>query len=148
MNRYKICTATADSLPLRKLLFFAMATLLFYTSGFSQREIPLNEEKVDSIIHSLDTLGTQAKKVKLLTSTAGQNRYTPVTRKLIDKALEISESANDYKLLAHSHYSLGNYHYFNSKTDSCLSSLDRASNYLKDVSDPLLEASVLSTRGG
>ncbi|MDC8005524.1 sensor histidine kinase [Aureisphaera galaxeae] len=102
----------------------------------------------DSIIAITDTLKTGLQKIKILTSNAGANRYVPETRRLINKALEISIREENPELLANAYYSLGNYYYYNAKTDSCLSSLNKALTYLEEYDDPLLNASVLSSQGG
>ncbi len=100
------------------------------------------------VISSLDTIDGNLNKVKTLTTLAGQNRYIPATRKLIDKALDISSIIDEPRLKAHSYYSLGNYYYYNSKTDSCLSAMDKALKYVEQTEDPLLKSSILSTKGG
>ena len=50
--------------------------------------------------------------------------------------------------LAHSYYSLGNYHFYNSKIDSCLAYLDKAQEFSKIDTDPMLLSSILATKGG
>ena len=114
----------------------------------AQNKSPINEKLVDALITSLDTIEDNFDKVKTLTRTAGENRYIPATRKLIDKSVEISKIVNEPRHLAHSYYSLGNYYFFNSKMDSCLSFLDKAQPYAEKINEPLLQSSILSTKGG
>lgn len=125
-----------------------MATLLCIPLSFGQGQKPINKRYVDSVISTLDTAKTNFDKVRKLTRLAGINRYTPLTRELIDKSIEISKIVNDPKHLAHSYYSLGNYYFFNSKLDSCLSYLDKAYLLTEEIEEPLLKPSILSTKGG
>ncbi|MDF0705898.1 tetratricopeptide repeat-containing sensor histidine kinase [Flagellimonas okinawensis] len=99
---------------------------------------------MDSIlVHEEDT----SKKVLGLLRYSGQNRYVPQTKKLINSAIQVSKANQDGLLLANSYYALGNYYFFNANIDSSLTSLDLADEYLGNK-DPMLKASILSTRGG
>jgi len=73
-------------------------------------------------------------------------RYTKGTRRLIDKAVAISEDRNEPKLLANSYYSLGNYYYFNSQLDSAEFFLDKSLSYVDDNTMPFLRATNLMTK--
>ncbi|MBL4663611.1 MAG: tetratricopeptide repeat protein [Flavobacteriaceae bacterium] len=115
---------------------------------FGQGKTPINKKYIDSVITTLDTVKTDFDKVRKLTRLAGENRYTPLTRKFIDKSIEISKIVDNPKHLAHSYYSLGNYYFFNSKMDSCLSYLDKAYLLTNEINEPLLQSSILSTKGG
>lgn len=117
-------------------------------SASAQSKSPVNKKYVDSVISTLDTIPVHFKKIEKLVRTAGNNRYTKPTRALIDKAISISKIVDDPKLFGHSYYSLGNYYYFNSKIDSCLSALDKAYQYSEKINEPLLKASILTTKGG
>lgn len=125
-----------------------MAILLWIPMALGQGKKPINQRYVDSVINTLDTVKTNFDKVRKLTRLAGTNRYTPLTRELIDKSIEISKIVDEPKHLAHSYYSLGNYYFFNSKMDSCLSYLDRAYLLTEEIDEPLLKPSILSTKGG
>lgn len=114
----------------------------------SQSKTPINDRYLDSVISTLDTVPTNLKKIKKLVRIAGINRYTTPTRRLIDKALEISNRVNEPYLNAQSYYSLGNYYFFNSQLDSCLLSLGKAYQYSEEINEPLLQSSILSTKGG
>lgn len=116
--------------------------------SWSQQRTPIDEQYIDSVFSTLDTVKTNFEKVKKLTRLAGENRYTPPTRKLIEKSIEISKIVDKPRHYAHSYYSLGNYYYFNSKMDSCLSFMDKAYPYSKEIDEPLLQSSILATKGG
>lgn len=130
----------------RYVLFLGF--LFFTLSATAQSKSPVNKKYVDSVISTLDTIPDHFKKIEKLVRTAGNNRYTKPTRALIDKAISISKIVDDPKLFGHSYYSLGNYYYFNSKIDSCLSALDKAYQYSEGINEPLLKASILTTKGG
>ena len=114
----------------------------------AQSKGPVNKKYIDSVIQTLDTIPSNFDKIQKLVRNAGENRYTKPTKVLIDKAIEISETTNEPRLYAHSYYSIGNYYFFNSTMDSCLSALDKAYDYSKGLNEPLLRASILSTKGG
>ncbi|WP_299098628.1 histidine kinase dimerization/phosphoacceptor domain -containing protein [uncultured Winogradskyella sp.] len=108
-----------------------------------------NQHKIiDSLINIVDTYDDDFEKIRVLTSNAGQLRYSKDTRVLIDKAIEISRLNNNSIELSNSYYALGNYYYFNTKLDSSIYYLDKASHYLKDQNDPMLLATILNTKGG
>ncbi len=86
--------------------------------------------------------------IKILTSNAGQNRYIEPTRKLIDKAITISEETGTAEMLANSYYSLGNYHYFNAQLDSANVYLDKSLTYFKEGELPFVRSGILATKGG
>ena len=125
-----------------------MATLCCIPLVTGQGKTPINKKYIDSVISTLDTVKTNFDKVRMLTRLAGENRYIPLTREFIDKSIEISKIVDDPKHLAHSYYSLGNYYYFNSKLDSCLTNLDKAFLLTEEINEPLLQSSILSTKGG
>jgi len=114
----------------------------------AQTKEKINKQYIDSVFKTLDTIPGNFDKIEKLVRLAGEKRYTKPTRALIDKAIDISKIGNQPRLYAHTYYSIGNYYFFNSKMDSCLSSLDNAFNYSKDLNEPLLQASILSTKGG
>ena len=122
--------------------------LLGASASIGQNQGPATQKFVDSIIRSLDTVQDNFDKVKLLTSNAGLKRYTPVTKQLIEKSIEISKIVDEPKHAAHSYYSMGNFYYFNAKIDSCLSYMDKAYEYVQNIEDPMLESSILATKGG
>lgn len=122
--------------------------LLCTLSINAQSKSPVNKKYVDSVINTLDSIPVHFKKIEKLVRAAGDNRYATPTRVLIDKAISISKKVDDPKLYSHSYYSLGNYYYFNSKIDSCLLALDKAYHYSEGVNEPLLKASILTTKGG
>ena len=125
-----------------------MATLCCIPLVSGQGKKPINKRYIDSVISTLDTVKTNFDKVRKLTRLAGENRYTPLTREFIDTSIEISKIVDEPKHLAHSYYSLGNYYYFNSKLDSCLTNLDKAYLLSEEINEPLLQSSILSTKGG
>lgn len=86
--------------------------------------------------------------IKILTSNAGQNRYTKPTRKLITKAIAISKESDNAEMLANSYYSLGNYHYFNAQLDSANVYLDKSFSYLPEGKLPFVRSGILATKGG
>lgn len=135
-------------IPPDKILLVVFISFLGITSSVGQSSGSVNQKYIDSLIQSLDTIQDNFEKVKLLTSQAGIKRYTPLTRKLIEKSIEISKIVDEPKHAAHSYYSMGNYFYFNAKIDSCLSFMDKAYGNVKQINDPLLESSILATKGG
>ncbi|HBR54856.1 MAG TPA: hypothetical protein DEA82_12010, partial [Flavobacteriaceae bacterium] len=88
------------------------------------------------------------KTVQLLVSSAGKNRYIKPTRTLIQRAIAISEAADDNEMRANSYYSMGNYHYFNAKLDSASYMLDKALTYISDDELPFIRSGILATKGG
>ncbi|MCV6628397.1 MAG: histidine kinase [Flavobacteriaceae bacterium] len=100
------------------------------------------------VLDSVAKMKIPFKKVQIMVSFAGQNRYSNSTKVLLDEALLISQGAEDIKSLAHSHYALGNYQFFHSKLDSALIHLNHAKEYVDQISDPLLESSIISSQGG
>ncbi len=135
-------------IPPGALFLVVVIWTLGVTTSIGQNEGPATQKFVDSIIRSLDTVQDNFEKVKLLTSNAGLKRYTPITKQLIEKSIEISKIVNEPRHAAHSYYSMGNYYYFNAKIDSCLSYMDKAYEYVQDIEDPMLESSILATKGG
>ncbi len=102
----------------------------------------------DSILSVVDTIESPFEKIKKLTSLAGKNRYTNSTRALITKALTIAKKNNDPLLLAHAHYSMGNYFFYTSKTDSSLTHLNAAQIFASKSNDPLILPRILTTKAG
>jgi len=109
----------------------------------------LDKQKViDSLISTVDTYTDNYEKIRVLTSNAGQFRYSKDSRALIDKAISISKTNNDAKLFANSYYSLGNFFYYNSQLDSAEIYLDKSISYVNDETMPFLRASNLMTKSG
>jgi len=109
----------------------------------------LDKQKViDSLISTVDTYTDNYEKIRVLTSNAGQFRYSKDSRALIDKAISISKTNNDAKLFANSYYSLGNFFYYNSQLDSAEIYLDKSISYINDETMPFLRASNLMTKSG
>ncbi|MBU2922483.1 tetratricopeptide repeat protein [Winogradskyella psychrotolerans] len=109
----------------------------------------LDKQKViDSLISTVDTYTDNYEKIRVLTSNAGQFRYSKDSRALIDKAISISKRNNDAKLFANSYYSLGNFFYYNSQLDSAEIYLDKSISYVNDKTMPFLRASNLMTKSG
>ncbi|MCB0383428.1 MAG: hypothetical protein KDD05_09065, partial [Psychroserpens sp.] len=106
------------------------------------------QKQIDSLISVVDSYDDHFEKVRVLTSNAGQFRYSKDSRVLIDKAIAISKDNNDPKLYANSYYSLGNYFYFNSQLDSAEVYLDKSMSYVNDETMPFLRASNLMTKSG
>lgn len=127
-----------ESIVFCLFLFFS----LFEAQLYAQKEL---SAFLDSIVNSE---GTNNDKVMAMARLAGGQRYAPVSKKLILKALEISKSDGNPLLLANSYYSLGNYYFYNAEMDSSLVALDLADEHLREQSDEILRASILSTRGG
>ncbi|WP_179021143.1 tetratricopeptide repeat-containing sensor histidine kinase [Winogradskyella forsetii] len=103
---------------------------------------------IDSLISIVDTYDDNYEKIRTLTSNAGQFRYSKDSRVLIDKAIRISQTRNNAKLLANSYYSLGNFFYYNSQLDSAEVYLDKSLSYVNDETMPFLRASNLMTKSG
>ncbi|WP_178987325.1 tetratricopeptide repeat-containing sensor histidine kinase [Winogradskyella schleiferi] len=101
---------------------------------------------LDSLISVVDTYNDNYEKIRTLTSNAGQFRYSKDSRILIDKAIRISQTHNNAKLLANSYYSLGNFFYYNSQLDSAEVYLDKSLSYVNDETMPFLRASNLMTK--
>lgn len=106
------------------------------------------QKQIDSLISVVDSYDDHFEKVRVLTSNAGQFRYSKDSRVLIDKAIAISKDNNNPKLYANSYYSLGNYFYFNSQLDSAEVYLDKSMSYVNDETMPFLRASNLMTKSG
>lgn len=136
---------TLKKTPLKKLFFIVFCCIF----NFSKAQNSNNQQRIiDSLTSVVDTFENQYEKIKVLTSNAGRMRYTPMTRPLIEKAIEISEEQNDNKLLANSYYSLGNYFFFNSKIDSAEIYIDKSLSYVDDKTMPFLRATNLMTKSG
>lgn len=128
----------------RNLGFF-FKLLLYLLFAFSNVNA---QNKFDVVIDSILSSDSNTRdKIKFLGTLAGQERYTPPTRKLITTAFNISRQNDDKWLLANSYYSLGNFYFFNGQLDSSLVALDLAESNLTPK-DKLIKASILSTRGG
>ena len=106
------------------------------------------QKVIDSLISTVDTYTDNYEKIRVLTSNAGQFRYSKDSRVLIDKAISISKTNNDAKLFANSYYSLGNFFYYNSQLDSAEIYLDKSISYVNDETMPFLRASNLMTKSG
>ena len=104
------------------------------------------QKVIDSLISTVDTFTDNYEKIRVLTSNAGQFRYSKDSRVLIDKAISISKTNNDAKLFANSYYSLGNFFYYNSQLDSAEIYLDKSISYVNDDTMPFLRASNLMTK--
>ncbi|WCO02017.1 tetratricopeptide repeat-containing sensor histidine kinase [Psychroserpens ponticola] len=101
---------------------------------------------IDSLIRVVDTYDDNFEKIRVLTSNAGQLRYSKDSRVLIDKAINVSKTNNNPKQYANSYYSLGNYFYYNSQLDSAEVYLDKSISYVNDETMPFLRASNLMTK--
>ncbi|GAB4154849.1 MAG: hypothetical protein Tsb0033_03390 [Winogradskyella sp.] len=128
--------------------YYLIVSLLFSYLISSQNITDKNQKIVDSLITVVDTYSDQYEKIKTLTSTAGRMRYSPITRRLINKAIAISEKQQNDKLLANSYYSLGNYFFFNSQVDSAEIFIDKSLGYVNDQTMPFLRATNLMTKSG
>jgi len=118
--------------------------VLVYSIGLICLGQEANQAFIDSI---LATANTQEEKVMVLLRESAKQRYIPKSKKIITSAIKIAESNGDPKLLANTYYSLGNYNFYNSQIEEALKALQQAEYYVKD-NDPLLLASILSTKGG
>ncbi|MFK7782295.1 histidine kinase dimerization/phosphoacceptor domain -containing protein [Psychroserpens sp.] len=103
---------------------------------------------IDSLINIVDTYNDNFEKIRVLTSNAGQFRYSKDSRVLIDKAIKISKTYEGEKLYANSYYSLGNYFFYNNELDSAEVYLNKSISYVKDETMPFLRASNLMTKSG
>lgn len=103
---------------------------------------------IDSLISIVDTYNDNFEKIRVLTSNAGQFRYSKDSRVLIDKAIKISKTYEGEKLYANSYYSLGNYFFYNNELDSAEVYLNKSISYVKDETMPFLRASNLMTKSG
>lgn len=128
--------------------YYYLISLLCFSS-LLQSQNQLDKQKIiDSLINTVDTYTDNYEKIRVLTSNAGQFRYSKDSRVLIDKAISISITNNDAKLFANSYYSLGNFFYYNSQLDSAVIYLDKSISYVNDETMPFLRASNLMTKSG
>ena len=121
--------------------------LLFSIIVVSQNNI-ISEKQIDSLLHIVENASSNSEKVKLLTSYSGKYRYVKNTKKLIYKAIDISEKTENKNLIATTYYSLGNYYYYNTQLDSSLIYLQKANEFINEVSEPLFKSSILNSMGG
>ncbi len=119
---------------------------LFSFSVFSQNNT-LDEKKIDSLLHQIDTLPTDFEKISELSVLIGRYRDSKLVRKFADKSLEISNKSKEPSILSKSEYALGCFYYNNSQLDSSLIALKKANNYIKTKDSPLLKSSILSVMG-
>jgi len=128
--------------------FIGVLLMFFIQIGIAQ-EKPLEVDKeVDAIVKNIDTIKTEYEKTYRLTGLAGKYKYAKRSRKFINKAIAIAKQSNNPELLAVSHYSLGNYFYFNLQLDSSSVALVKAKEYIKEEKLPLVYASILTTESG
>jgi two-component sensor histidine kinase len=120
--------------------------LLCFLSFLPAQNNSDKQKVIDSLISTVDTYTDNYEKIRVLTSNAGQFRYSKDSRALIDKAISISKTNNDAKLFANSYYSLGNFFYYNSQLDSAEIYLDKSISYVNDETMPFLRASNLMTK--
>lgn len=126
--------------------YYLIISLFFSCLISSQNTEDKNQKIVDSLLSVVETYDDNYEKIKILTSTAGRMRYSPITRRLIDRAIQISEKQQTDKLLANSYYSLGNYFFFNSQVDSAEIFIDKSLGYVNDKTMPFLRATNLMTK--
>ncbi|WP_407557596.1 histidine kinase dimerization/phosphoacceptor domain -containing protein [Winogradskyella sp. 4-2091] len=124
------------------ILLLSLSCVLHSQSNSNQHKI------IDSLINIVDTYNDDFEKIRVLTSNAGQLRYSKDTRVLIDKAIKISKANNDNKQYANSYYSLGNFFFYNSQLDSSDYYLDKSITYVNDETMPFLRATSLMTKSG
>lgn len=123
-----------------------MLFMLFYFQNSNSQNF--TQTQADSIIKNIDAVKEPLEKIKILTSTAGKNRYTKPTFTLLKKALFIAKEQNEPLLLAHSNYAIGNYYYYSSQTDSSLAYLKKAEEFAINSEDPILKTQILATKAG
>lgn len=128
---------------LKYYLFIALFCLSYIVNAQNNTN---KQNIIDSLINVVDTFKDDFEKVRVLTSNAGQFRYSKDSRVLIDKAIRISKDKKDAKLYANAYYSLGNYLYYNSELDSAVVYLDKSISYVNDKTMPFLRASNLMTK--
>lgn len=133
-------------IPLHKFQLIFCCILL--TIGASSVAQQLTQTKVDSILEAANKMDENLDAVKLLTVDAGKKMYPEITKKLIDRAVFISENQEDPKMLSNAYYAKGNYHFFNAELDSATIYLDKALLSINDESDLLLKSGIMSTKGG
>ena len=131
-----------------KKAFLISSCFLLYVLVCNAQKRPFDKQKIDSILRVSETMEKDMKTVQLLVSSAGKNRYIKPTRTLIQRAIAISEAADDNEMRANSYYSMGNYHYFNAKLDSASYMLDKALTYISDDELPFIRSGILATKGG
>tara|TARA_R110002072_G_scaffold66499_1_gene163877 strand:+ start:35064 stop:37076 length:2013 start_codon:yes stop_codon:yes gene_type:complete len=131
-----------------KKAFLISSCFLWYVFVCNAQKRPFDKQKIDSILRVSETMEKDMKTVQLLVSSAGKNRYIKPTRTLIQRAIAISEAADDNEMRANSYYSMGNYHYFNAKLDSASYMLDKALTYISDDELPFIRSGILATKGG
>ena len=120
--------------------------MLCFSCLIQSQNKPDKQKIIDSLITTVDTYDDNFEKIRVLTSNAGQLRYSKDTRVLINKAISISKVNNDAKQFANSYYSLGNFFYYNSQLDSSEFYLDKSISYVNDKTMPFLRASNLMTK--
>ena len=131
-----------------KKAFLISSCFLWYVLVCNAQKRPFDKQKIDSILRVSETMEKDMKTVQLLVSSAGKNRYIKPTRTLIQRAIAISEAADDNEMRANSYYSMGNYHYFKAKLDSASYMLDKALTYISDDELPFIRSGILATKGG
>ncbi|MAM29547.1 MAG: hypothetical protein CMC13_11050 [Flavobacteriaceae bacterium] len=131
-----------------KKAFLISSCFLWCVLVCNAQKRPFDKQKIDSILRVSETMEKDMKTVQLLVSSAGKNRYIKPTRTLIQRAIAISEAADDNEMRANSYYSMGNYHYFNAKLDSASYMLDKALTYISDNELPFIRSGILATKGG
>ncbi|HIB49640.1 MAG TPA: hypothetical protein EYN07_03070 [Flavobacteriaceae bacterium] len=131
-----------------KKAFLISSCFLWCVLVCNAQKRPFDKQKIDSILRVSETMEKDMKTVQLLVSSAGKNRYIKPTRTLIQRAIAISEAADDNEMRANSYYSMGNYHYFNAKLDSASYMLDKALTYISDDELPFIRSGILATKGG
>ncbi|KPM32899.1 Putative signal transduction histidine kinase [Croceitalea dokdonensis DOKDO 023] len=130
-------------LPMRPWTTTFLFTLVFALAAIGHAQKSPDQE-LDSL---LQLPLTPIEKVKNLHLLASKYRYTPPTKKILDTALFLSQRIGDNWMRSNSYYALGNYYFYRSQLDSCLSALDLAEEHLS-FGDHMLKASILSTRSG
>lgn len=123
----------------------ALLILAAFCFHFSLGQQQDHTKNIDSIIA---INASKKDQVITLVQEAAKMRYTPDAKHYIERALAIAKKENNPLLFANSYYSLGNFYFYASQIDSSLAALDLADENLKKTPDALLQASVLSTRGG
>ncbi len=125
-----------------KRLFFII-TLFASFLLYAQNKI---DTKLDSIFDNLQKTNFNLIKINQIYSFIGESNYPKKSKKILEYIL-LNTSDSKPKELVDINYALGNYYFFNSNLDSALVYINKTESFLKEIDIPLLEASIINTKG-
>lgn len=128
-------------------LYLTLFLFIFSITSYAQDDETLHQ-KIDSIYQNITLKGINEEKCYEIEAFLGEIKYPKYSKKLIDKIVTYSLNTKNDKQIVNSYYSLSNYYFYNSKLDSTLIIIKKMEPYFKSIKLPLLEASMLMTKGG